>query len=133
MWHGMYGRGCGPRGGGRWSRGPFTMHWEVNRERGGPRGRRRMFDGGELRLVLLKLIADPTRLRIISALNTTELCVCDLAAAVGISESTVSHQLRLLRGGRVVAYRKAGRVAYYRLLDHHVMGMVQNALDHARE
>lgn len=81
----------------------------------------------------LKLMADPTRLRIISALNATELCVCDLAAAVGISESAVSHQLRLLRSGRVVTYRKAGRVAYYRLLDHHVTVMVQSALDHARE
>lgn len=90
-------------------------------------------EGIERTSALLKLIADPTRLRIIHALSVTELCVCDLAASVGISESAVSHQLRLLRGGRVVAYRKAGRVAYYRLLDHHVMGMVQNALDHARE
>lgn len=65
MFHGIHGRGCGggkfASRGGSWSRGPFTMHWEVNRERGGPRGRRRMFDGGELRLVLLKLIADEPR------------------------------------------------------------------------
>ena len=61
MFHGMHGRGCGPRGGGRWSRGPFTVSWEMHGERhGGSRGRR-MFDGGELRLVLLKLIADETR------------------------------------------------------------------------
>jgi DNA-binding PadR family transcriptional regulator len=60
MWHGMgHGRGCGPRGG-RWSRGPFTMHWEVGgNPEGGRRGR--MFDGGELRLVLLALIADAPR------------------------------------------------------------------------
>ena len=67
MFNAMHGRGCGPRGAGRsgsWSRGPFTMHWEVHGERGGrggPGGRRRMFDGGELRLVLLKLIADEPR------------------------------------------------------------------------
>ncbi|MVN88919.1 metalloregulator ArsR/SmtB family transcription factor [Deinococcus sp. HMF7620] len=81
----------------------------------------------------LKLMADPTRLKILSALQTTELCVCDLAAVVGISESAVSHQLRLLRTGRIVTFRKDGRVAYYRLLDHHVTTTIRNALDHARE
>ena len=81
----------------------------------------------------LKLVADPTRLKILSALSTCELCVCDLAAVVGISESAVSHQLRLLRTGRVVTYRKEGRVAYYRLLDHHVTTLIENALEHARE
>ncbi|UBV44168.1 metalloregulator ArsR/SmtB family transcription factor (plasmid) [Deinococcus taeanensis] len=81
----------------------------------------------------LKLMADPTRIRILSALQATELCVCDLAAVVGISESAVSHQLRLLRTGRIVTYRKEGRVAYYRLLDHHVTTTLGNALDHARE
>ena len=81
----------------------------------------------------LKLLADPTRLKILSALSICELCVCDLAAVVGISESAVSHQLRLLRTGRVVTYRKEGRVAYYRLLDHHVTTLIENALEHARE
>ncbi|CAM3448300.1 metalloregulator ArsR/SmtB family transcription factor [Deinococcus saxicola] len=81
----------------------------------------------------LKLVADPTRLKLLSALNTCELCVCDLAAVVGISESAVSHQLRLLRAGRVVTFRKAGRVAYYRLLDHHVTVLIESALEHAAE
>lgn len=81
----------------------------------------------------LKLVADPTRLRILSALNVGELCVCDLSAVVGISESAVSHQLRLLRTGRVVTFRKEGRVAYYRLLDHHVTTLIDSALEHARE
>lgn len=81
----------------------------------------------------LKLVADPTRLKILSALKTCELCVCDLAAVVGISESAVSHQLRLLRTGRVVTYRKEGRIAYYRLLDHHVTTLIENALEHASE
>ena len=61
MFHGMHGRGCGPRGGGRWQRGPFSVSWEMHGERHGPGRGRRMFDGGELRLVLLKLIADETR------------------------------------------------------------------------
>lgn len=82
---------------------------------------------------LLKLVADATRLKLLSALRTGELCVCDLAAVVGISESAVSHQLRLLRTGRVVTYRKEGRVAYYRLLDAHVTTLIENALEHARE
>lgn len=81
----------------------------------------------------LKLVGDPTRLRLLSALKTRELCVCDLAAVIGLSESAVSHQLRLLRAGRVVTFRKAGRVAYYRLLDHHVTLLIENALAHARE
>ena len=81
----------------------------------------------------LKLVADPTRLKILSALHASELCVCDLAAVLGISESATSHQLRLLRTGRVVTYRKEGRVVYYRLLDGHVITLIENALEHARE
>ncbi len=82
---------------------------------------------------LLKAVADPTRLRLLSALNTGELCVCDLAAVVGISESAVSHQLRLLRAHRLVTFRKEGRIAFYRLLDHHVTVLIGSALEHARE
>lgn len=82
---------------------------------------------------LLKAVADPTRLRLLSALNTGELCVCDLAAVVGISESAVSHQLRLLRAHRLVSSRKEGRIVYYRLLDHHVTVLIGSALEHARE
>ncbi|WP_155300369.1 MULTISPECIES: ArsR/SmtB family transcription factor [Deinococcus] len=81
----------------------------------------------------LKLVADPTRLKILSALSSSELCVCDLAAVIGLSESATSHQLRLLRTGRVVASRKEGRVVYYRLLDQHVTTLIANALEHARE
>lgn len=81
----------------------------------------------------LKLLGDPTRLKILSALNATELCVCDLAAVVGTSESAVSHQLRLLRTGRLVAFRKEGRVVYYRLADEHVTALIRSALEHASE
>lgn len=82
---------------------------------------------------LLKAVSDPNRLHILAALATTELCVCDLAALVGISESAVSHQLRLLREERLVTFRKEGRMAYYRLMDHHVTKLIRSALDHARE
>lgn len=82
---------------------------------------------------LLKAVADPTRFRLLRALAATELCVGDLAAVLGMSESAVSHQLRLLRTARLVAFRKVGRVAYYRLLDGHVVSLIMAALEHARE
>ncbi|HET8630792.1 MAG TPA: metalloregulator ArsR/SmtB family transcription factor [Thermomicrobiales bacterium] len=79
------------------------------------------------------VLADPTRLRIVQALAGRELCVCDLAATLGMRQSTVSHQLRLLRALRVVRYRKEGRVAYYALDDAHVAGLLGQGLDHIRE
>jgi ArsR family transcriptional regulator, lead/cadmium/zinc/bismuth-responsive transcriptional repressor len=82
---------------------------------------------------LLKMIADPTRLRILSALTATELCVCDIAVSVGLSESASSHQLRLLREHRLVSHRKEGRVVYYRLNDAHVTDLISSAVEHARE
>jgi DNA-binding transcriptional ArsR family regulator len=82
---------------------------------------------------LLKVVADPTRLRLLSALQAAELCVCDLAVVAGISESATSHQLRLLRGQRVVTSRRVGRTVYYRLLDAHVTALIESALDHVRE
>ena len=82
---------------------------------------------------LFGVLADETRTKIVYVLAEAELCVCDLAAVIGMSESAVSHQLRLLRTGRVVTHRKEGRVAYYRLLDAHVTTLIENALEHARE
>ena len=64
---------------------------------------------------LFKALADPGRIRILHALSQGEMCVCDLAAFVGISESAVSHHLRMLRQLRLVANRRAGAVLYYRL------------------
>ncbi|PTA67260.1 ArsR/SmtB family transcription factor [Deinococcus arcticus] len=82
---------------------------------------------------LLKAVADPTRLRLLSALAAAELCVHDLALVVGASESATSHQLRLLRAHRLVAPRKVGRTVYYRLADQHVTLLIRNALEHAQE
>ena len=65
----------------------------------------------------LAFLGDSTRLRILSALSNHELCVCDIAATLGISESTVSHQLRGLKAEDFVLCRKEGRIAYYRLRD----------------
>jgi len=79
---------------------------------------------------LFAAIADPTRLRIISALAAEELCVCDLAATIGQSESAVSHQLRVLRLKGLVRVRRAGRLAYYALDDEHVVTLYHQAVEH---
>jgi DNA-binding transcriptional ArsR family regulator len=77
------------------------------------------------------LLADPGRLRVITALlEGGEMCVCDIAAACGHSESAVSHALRLLRAHRVVRVRRSGRMAYYRLDDSHVRMLLDLALVH---
>lgn len=77
-----------------------------------------------------KALADPTRVRIISILAHTELCVCDLSATLGMSQSAVSHQLRLMRQMRLVKHRKAGRMVYYSLDDDHIKDLFQRGLEH---
>lgn len=76
------------------------------------------------------LLCDPNRLRLLVALLDGEMCVCDLAASCGQSESGVSHALRLLRAHRVVAVRRSGRRAFYRLADAHVRMLLDLALTH---
>jgi DNA-binding transcriptional ArsR family regulator len=75
-------------------------------------------------------MADPTRARILHALSHAELCVGDLAAALGMSESAVSHQLRLLRELRIVRARRAGKLIFYALDDEHVTRVFQLTLEH---
>ena len=82
---------------------------------------------------LFQILASPTRLRMVEALARGELCVCDLAAIVSVSESAVSHHLRQLRQMRIVAYRKEGRMAYYRLDDEHIERLFRTGLEHVRE
>jgi DNA-binding transcriptional ArsR family regulator len=80
-----------------------------------------------------RVLGDPTRVRILDALTSGELCVCDIAALAGISESAVSHQLRLLRGMRLVRPRRAGRMVYYALDDHHIIELLRQAQRHVEE
>ncbi|MBK5297814.1 MAG: helix-turn-helix transcriptional regulator [Vicinamibacteria bacterium] len=80
-----------------------------------------------------KALGDPTRLRMLTALAEAELCVCDLATLVGISESAASHQLRLLRTLRLVRSRRDGRMVHYRLDDDHITGLLAQGLDHVNE
>jgi len=80
-----------------------------------------------------KVLGDPTRVRILDALSRAELCVRDLAGRVGIGESAVSHQLRLLRGMRLVRPRRDGRLVYYALDDEHIVGLFVQGLEHVEE
>ena len=80
-----------------------------------------------------KALGDISRLKILWALEQQEMCVCDLAALLGISESAVSHQLRLLRTLRLVKNRRAGTILYYKLADRHVSELVSIALEHIQE
>ncbi len=80
-----------------------------------------------------RVLGDPTRVRILDALSGGELCVCDIAAMIGISESAVSHQLRLLRGMRLVRPRRAGRLVYYAVDDQHILELLRQGLTHVEE
>ncbi len=80
-----------------------------------------------------KVMADPTRLKIIMALGGGEMCVCDLSAFLGLSESAVSHQLRRLKDLALVKNRRDGQILYYSLNDHHVNAILKVGLDHLRE
>lgn len=77
-----------------------------------------------------KALSDPTRVRIVSLLAKDELCVCDLAAALGMTQSAVSHQLRTLRDLRLVRWRREGRQIFYTLDDEHVSDLFRRGLDH---
>ncbi|ELS33721.1 MULTISPECIES: ArsR/SmtB family transcription factor [Pseudanabaena] len=79
------------------------------------------------------VLSDPHRLRLISALAQQELCVCDLAIAMKMSDSAVSHQLRILRSARLVTYRKEGRNVYYSLADEHIVNLYREVADHLQE
>lgn len=77
-------------------------------------------------------LSDPTRVRLISALMQHNLCVYDLAALLGMSQSAVSHQLRILRDLRLVRANKAGRIVYYALDDDHIRELFERGLEHVR-
>lgn len=80
-----------------------------------------------------RVLGDPTRVRILDSLGGGEMCVNDLASRVGISESAVSHQLRLLRTMRLVRVRREGRLAFYAVDDHHILELLNQARVHVQE
>jgi DNA-binding transcriptional ArsR family regulator len=82
---------------------------------------------------LFKVFSDSTRVKILCALQHSEMCVCDIAFLLGMTKSAVSHQLRQLRQTRLVRNRKDGKVVYYSLDDEHVSNVFEQGLLHVRE
>src|SRR5438105_5235487 len=85
---------------------------------------------------LFGVLSDPTRLQVVYALLNApggELCVCALASGLGRDDTTISHQLRVLRNQQVVAMRKAGRMVYYRLIDEHIRRLLEMGIAHTHE
>lgn len=82
---------------------------------------------------IFKVLSDPMRLKIILAMQRTELCVCDLASLLGVTRPAISHHLRFLREVRLVKYRRAGKMAYYSLDDEHIERLIKVATEHVAE
>ena len=97
--------------------------------------RRELISQHELERLSLtyRVLGDSNRLKIVMALRNSEMCVCDLAAFVGLSESAVSHQLRRLKDLALVKKRRAGQIIYYSLDDEHVAKLLNLGLEHVRE
>jgi DNA-binding transcriptional ArsR family regulator len=97
--------------------------------------RRTLLSGGTVEAIAetFRVLGDPTRVRILDALAGGELCVCDIAGLVRISESAASHQLRLLRGMRLVRPRRAGRQVFYTLDDQHIVELLKLSASHVQE
>lgn len=82
---------------------------------------------------LFKVLGDSTRIKILCALLEEEMCVCDIAALFGMTQSAISHQLRVLKQARLVKYKKSGKVVYYSLDDEHVKSIFDQGLIHICE
>lgn len=82
---------------------------------------------------LFKIFGDPTRVKILYTLLENEKCVQDIADTIGMSQSSVSHQLRILKQSQLVRFRRDGRTIYYSLADHHVLTIMNQGLEHIQE
>lgn len=82
---------------------------------------------------LFKIFGDTTRIRILYALSSSEMCVCDIAALLNMTQSAISHQLRLLKQASLVKYRRSGRTVYYSLCDDHIKTIFEQGLSHVQE
>lgn len=82
---------------------------------------------------LFKMFGDSTRIKILYALLEDELCVCDIARLLDVSQSAVSHQLRVLKSGKLVKHRREGKVMFYSLADDHVVRMISQGMEHVEE
>ena len=82
---------------------------------------------------LFKVFGDSTRVKILYALFEAELCVCDISKLLGLTQSAVSHQLRVLKNSRLVKFRKDGKTVFYSLADDHVRKIIAQGMDHICE
>lgn len=82
---------------------------------------------------LFRIFGDSTRIRILYALFESEMCVCDIAELLGMTQSAISHQLRALKNARLVKSRRDGKTVYYYLADDHVKTIIHQGLDHVTE
>ena len=80
-----------------------------------------------------KIFGDSTRMSILFAIDGAPMCVCDIAALLGMTKSAVSHQLKVLRQSDLITYRKSGKNVYYTLADDHVRDIIEKALEHIKE
>ena len=101
----------------------------VEKVRGTMPGEDTLYDLTEL----FRIFADSTRVRILYVLEESEMCVCDLAALLGMTQSAISHQLRALKNARLVKARRDGKTVFYSLADQQVKTILDQGLEHIRE
>ena len=89
----------------------------------------RLYDLAEL----FKMFGDSTRVKMLYALLESELCVCDLAKLLDVTQSAVSHQLRVLKAGKLVKFRREGQTVFYSLADQHVVRILSQGMEHVAE
>ena len=82
---------------------------------------------------LFKVFGDPTRVKILYVLFQSELCVCDLAEVLHMTQSAISHQLRILKQMRLVKFRREGKIVFYSLADDHVRSIINQGMEHVEE
>ncbi len=101
----------------------------VERLQGAMPGEDTLYDLTEL----FRIFADSTRVRILYVLEVSEMCVCDLAVVLGMTQSAISHQLRALKNARLVKARRDGKTVFYSLADQHVKTILDQGLEHISE
>ena len=107
----------------------FVHQDTVDQVLGGMPGDETLYDLAEL----VKVFGDSTRIKILYALFEAELCVCDISKLLGLTQSAVSHQLRVLKGSRLVKFRKEGKTVFYSLADDHVRKIIAQGMEHFNE
>ncbi|MDR1614135.1 MAG: metalloregulator ArsR/SmtB family transcription factor [Campylobacteraceae bacterium] len=106
------------------------IHEEVvNRVKDGMPNDETLFDLAEL----FKVFGDSTRVKILYALFQSQMCVCDIAVLLGMTKSSISHQLRVLKQAKLVKYKKDGKIVFYSLDDEHIKNIFDQAFSHVRE